>query len=72
MQSYYELTFGTDLNQEVTVRIPNANESPGIFDVSRAMNRIKLANAFLPKYGNVTTKLKAELFCVETSEYNVK
>lgn len=72
MLSYYELTFGTDLDLKVKVRVPNANQNPGPYDVSRAMNKIKLANAFLPKYGNITEKLKAELFCVETSEFNVK
>lgn len=65
MQSYYLMTFNTDLGKQVSVRINKATKDLPQSIAVGAMNKILAANCFDPEYGNLVSK--RTLKCVSTT-----
>lgn len=72
MTTYMVFTYGTDIDKDVSVRIPYIPESPNPFAVDSAMQRIFVANALHPKHGSLVSKKKAVQYIIETTELDVK
>ncbi len=71
MNTYYIATFKTSSGADFNLRIGNANPDITTTEAFEALNQIKDANAFLPKYGTLVSADKLMLYAVTATELAV-
>ncbi len=71
MNTYYIATFKTSLGADFNLRIGNANPDITAAEAFDALEEIKDANAFLPKYGELISADKLMLYSVTATELAV-
>lgn len=61
-----QLTFGTDLNKQMTITIPNADPAVSDADVKAAMNAIMSTGVVVVSAGEPVERIKAVLVGTDT------
>ena len=69
MDSTLVLTFSTDSGKDLSIRLPDADKSVNVSDVSSSMLSITLANAI--EGVNIKTPKFAVLYTVERKEFEI-